>query len=136
VPNTSIFGSAYDDDLDTCNSPYDDQVMGAEADLNNMEPSTIVSPIPTTRVHYIHPKDQIIRDPRSAGETRVMTKKSSREHAMISYIQKQRRSNHKDFQNYLFAYFLSHQEPTKIAQALDDKSWVKAMQEELLQFKI
>ncbi|GKF59105.1 hypothetical protein Tco_0175891, partial [Tanacetum coccineum] len=27
-------------------------------------------------------------------------------------------------------------EPTKIAQALDDKSWVEAMQEELLQFKI
>ncbi|GJX49181.1 putative ribonuclease H-like domain-containing protein [Tanacetum coccineum] len=50
VPNTGIFGSAYDDDdLDTCNSPY---------------------------------------------------------------------------------------EPTKIAQALDDESWVEAMQEELLQFKI
>ncbi|GJX56665.1 putative ribonuclease H-like domain-containing protein [Tanacetum coccineum] len=54
VPNTGIFGSAYDDDdLDTCNSPYDDQV-----------------------------------------------------------------------------------EPTKIAQALDDESWVEAMQEKLLQFKI
>ncbi|GJZ32999.1 putative ribonuclease H-like domain-containing protein [Tanacetum coccineum] len=55
---------------------------------------------------------------------------------MISYIQKQRRTNHKDFQNYLFACFLSQQEPTKIAQALDDESWVEAMQEELLQFKI
>ncbi|GJU31471.1 hypothetical protein Tco_1175060 [Tanacetum coccineum] len=28
------------------------------------------------------------------------------------------------------------EEPTKIAQALNDESWVKAMQEELLQFKI
>ncbi|GJX01435.1 putative ribonuclease H-like domain-containing protein [Tanacetum coccineum] len=28
------------------------------------------------------------------------------------------------------------EEPTKIAQALDDESWVEAMQEELLQFKI
>ncbi|GKD18812.1 putative ribonuclease H-like domain-containing protein [Tanacetum coccineum] len=27
-------------------------------------------------------------------------------------------------------------EPTKISQALDDESWVEAMQEELLQFKI
>ncbi|GKE63987.1 hypothetical protein Tco_1514354, partial [Tanacetum coccineum] len=27
-------------------------------------------------------------------------------------------------------------EPTKIAQALDDESWVEAMKEELLQFKI
>ncbi|GKC70347.1 putative ribonuclease H-like domain-containing protein, partial [Tanacetum coccineum] len=137
VPNTDIFGSVYnDDDLDTCNSLYADQVVGAEANFNNMEPSTVVSPIPTTRVYFIHPKDQIIGDPRSAIQTRGMTKKSSEEHAMISDIQKQRRSNHKDFQNCLFACFLSQQEPTKIAQALDDESWVEAMQEELLQFKI
>ncbi|GKF45780.1 hypothetical protein Tco_0135582, partial [Tanacetum coccineum] len=88
VPNTGIFG-----------------IMGAKADFNNMEPSTLVSPIPITKVHYIHPKGHIIGDPRSAVQTRGMTKKSSREHAMISYIQKQR-------------------------------SWVEAMQEELLLFKI
>ncbi|GJZ33054.1 putative ribonuclease H-like domain-containing protein [Tanacetum coccineum] len=76
VQNTGIFGSAYDDeDLDTYNSPYVDQVMGAEADFNNMEPSTVVSPIPSTRVHSIHPKDQIIGDPRLAVQTRGMTKK-------------------------------------------------------------
>ncbi|GKC17555.1 hypothetical protein Tco_1014337, partial [Tanacetum coccineum] len=47
VQNTGIFGSAFDDkDLDTYNSPFADQVMGVEADFNNMEPSTIVSPIP------------------------------------------------------------------------------------------
>ncbi|GJV11880.1 ribonuclease H-like domain-containing protein [Tanacetum coccineum] len=58
VSNTGIFGSAYDDDdLDTYNSPYADQVVGAEVDFNNMEPSIVVSPIPTTRVHSIHPKD-------------------------------------------------------------------------------
>ncbi|GJS37363.1 putative ribonuclease H-like domain-containing protein [Tanacetum coccineum] len=137
VQHTSIFGSAYDDDdLDTCNSPYADQVVGAEADFNNMEHSTVVSPIPITRVHSIHPKDQIIGDPRSAVQTRGMTKKSSREYAMISYVQKQRTSNHKDFQNCLFSYFLSQQEPTKIAQALNDERWGEAMQEELLQFKI
>ncbi|GJQ98374.1 putative ribonuclease H-like domain-containing protein [Tanacetum coccineum] len=65
-----------------------------------------------------------------------MKKKNSREHAMISYIQKQRRTNHKDFQNCLFACFLSHHEPTKISQAFNDESWVEAMQEEMLQFKI
>ncbi|GJS17337.1 hypothetical protein Tco_0411809 [Tanacetum coccineum] len=106
------------------------------ADFNNMEPSTAVSLIPSARVHYFHPKDQIIGDPRSAVQTMGMIKKSTREHAMISYIQKQRRTNHKDFQNCLFACFLSQQEPTKIAQALDDESWVEAMQAELLQFKI
>ncbi|GJU45951.1 putative ribonuclease H-like domain-containing protein [Tanacetum coccineum] len=76
VQNTSIFGCAFDDeDLDTYNSPFADQVMGAEANFNNMEPSTIVSPIPTTRVHSIHPKDQIIGDPKSAVQTKGMAKK-------------------------------------------------------------
>ncbi|GKC74169.1 putative ribonuclease H-like domain-containing protein [Tanacetum coccineum] len=85
VQNTNIFCSAYDDDdLDTYNSLYADQVMGAEADFNNIEPSTVVIPIPSTRVHSIHPKDQIIGDPRSVVQTRGMTKKSSGERAMIS----------------------------------------------------
>ncbi|GJR05124.1 putative ribonuclease H-like domain-containing protein [Tanacetum coccineum] len=65
-----------------------------------------------------------------------MTKKSSREQALISYIQKQQRKNHKYYQNCLFACFLSQQEPKKISQALDDASWVEAMREELIQFKI
>ncbi|GKF75333.1 hypothetical protein Tco_0224777 [Tanacetum coccineum] len=78
VQNTSIFGSAFDDeDINTHNSPFADQVMGAKADFNNMEPSIVVSPIPITRVHSIHPKDQIIGDPKSAVQTRGMTKKSS-----------------------------------------------------------
>nr|GEU30225.1 copia protein [Tanacetum cinerariifolium] len=54
----------------------------------------------------------------------------------LDYIQKKKRTNHKDFQNCLFACFLSQHEPTKITQALNDESWVKATQEELLQFKI
>ncbi|GJX63598.1 zinc finger, CCHC-type containing protein [Tanacetum coccineum] len=137
IQSIGFFGNAYDDhDLETLNTPYADQNVGAEANFNNMEPFTVVSPIPTIRVHSIHPKAQIIRDPKSAVQTRGMTKKNSGEHAMISYIQKQRRTNHKDFQNYLFACFLSQNEPTKISQALDDESWVEAMQEELFQFKI
>ncbi|GKE93360.1 hypothetical protein Tco_1574455, partial [Tanacetum coccineum] len=137
IQSTSIFSNAYDDyDLETLNTPYAYQSVGVEADFNNMEPSTAVSPIPTTRVHFIHLKAQIIGDPKSAVQTRGMTKKNSREHAMISYIQKQRRTNHKDFQNCLFACFLSQHEPTKISQSLDDECWVEAMQEELLQFNI
>ncbi|GKE68795.1 hypothetical protein Tco_1526867 [Tanacetum coccineum] len=89
VQNTGIFGSAYDDDdLDTYSSPFADQVIGAEANFNNMEPSNVVSLIPTTRVHSIHPKDQIIGDPKSVVQIRGMSKKSFGEHAMISYIQK------------------------------------------------
>ncbi|GKA04970.1 putative ribonuclease H-like domain-containing protein [Tanacetum coccineum] len=46
------------------------------------------------------------------------------------------RINHKDFQNCLFACFLSQAEPKKVIQALKDPSWIEAMQEELLQFKL
>ncbi|GJR62302.1 putative ribonuclease H-like domain-containing protein [Tanacetum coccineum] len=47
----------------------------------------------------------------------------------------QKETNHKDQQTCLFACFLSQEEPKKITQALQDESWVEAMQEELLQNK-
>ncbi|GJS81072.1 putative ribonuclease H-like domain-containing protein [Tanacetum coccineum] len=122
--NTGIFSGAYDDEDE-----------GAEADLNNLETTMNVSPIPTTRIYKDHPKDQIIRDINSATQIRRVTK-ISEEHALVNYINKQRRTNHKDYQNYLFAYFLSQKEPKKVIQALDDQSWIEAMQEELLQFKL
>ncbi|GJR22352.1 putative ribonuclease H-like domain-containing protein [Tanacetum coccineum] len=68
---------------------------------------TIVSPIPTTRVHTTHPKAQIIGDLKSAVQTRGMAKKNSREHAMISYIQKQSIYKSQRFLEtliYLFSY--------------------------------
>ncbi|GJX63102.1 putative ribonuclease H-like domain-containing protein [Tanacetum coccineum] len=113
---------------------YADEDVGAEADLNNFETTMNVSHIPTTRIHKDHPKDQIIEDINLATQTRRMTK-ISKELAMVSYIKKQRRTNHKDYQNYLFAYFLSQIEPKKVTQALTDPSWIEAMQDELLQNK-
>ncbi|GJU79090.1 ribonuclease H-like domain-containing protein [Tanacetum coccineum] len=56
--------------------------------------------------------------------------------ALLSFIYKQNRTNHKDQQTCLFACFLSQEEPKKVSQALADESWVEAMQEELLQFKL
>ncbi|GJS45455.1 putative ribonuclease H-like domain-containing protein [Tanacetum coccineum] len=47
--NTSIFSGA-----------CDDKDKGAEADLNSLKTTMNVSPIPTTRIHKDHPKDQII----------------------------------------------------------------------------
>ncbi|GKF00005.1 putative ribonuclease H-like domain-containing protein, partial [Tanacetum coccineum] len=69
-------------------------------------------------------------------QTRSKVNKSSRAHAFVSYVQKQKSSNHKDFHHCLFSCFLSQHEPKKISEALEDKSWVDAMQEELLQFEI
>ncbi|GJT81823.1 putative ribonuclease H-like domain-containing protein [Tanacetum coccineum] len=60
----------------------------------------------------------------------------SEENAMVSYISKQRRTNHKDYQNCLFACFLSQIELKKVIQALTGPSWIEAMQEEVLQFKL
>ncbi|GJQ94440.1 hypothetical protein Tco_0005579 [Tanacetum coccineum] len=124
MDDTRIFGNA-----------YDDEDVGADADLNNLETTMNVSPIPTTRIDKDHPKDQIIRDFNSAIQTRRMTKIFD-EHAMVCYINKQRRTNHKDYQNCLFACFLSQMEPKKVIQALEDPSWIEAMQEELLQFQL
>ncbi|GJY71167.1 putative ribonuclease H-like domain-containing protein [Tanacetum coccineum] len=61
---------------------YDDEDVGAEADLNNFEIIMNVSPILTTRIHKDHLKDQIIGDINSATQTRRMTK-ITEEHAMV-----------------------------------------------------
>ncbi|GJS82467.1 putative ribonuclease H-like domain-containing protein [Tanacetum coccineum] len=111
----------------------DDEDDGAEADMNNLDTTIQVSPIPTTRIHKDHPLDQVIGDLQSATQTRKMSK-NLKEHGFVSTIQQ--RTNHKDLQNYLFACFLSQEEPKKVIHALKDPSWIEAMQEELLQFKL
>nr|GEZ35839.1 putative ribonuclease H-like domain-containing protein [Tanacetum cinerariifolium] len=65
----------------------DEEDVGAEADLSNLETNISVSPIPITKVHKDHPVTQII-------------------------------------------------EPKKVHQVLKDSSWIEAIQEELLQFKM
>ncbi|GJZ94208.1 putative ribonuclease H-like domain-containing protein, partial [Tanacetum coccineum] len=52
----------------------DDEEVGAEADINNLATTMLVSPIPTTRVYKDHPLEQIIGDIQSAPQTRRMTK--------------------------------------------------------------
>ncbi|GJW68521.1 putative ribonuclease H-like domain-containing protein [Tanacetum coccineum] len=124
MDDTGIFGNA-----------FDDEDVGADADLNNLETTMKVSPIPTTRIDKDRPKDQIIGDFNSTIQTKRMTK-IFYEHTIVCYINKQMRTNHKDYQNYLFACFLSQMEPKKVIQALEDPSWIEATQEELLQFKL
>ncbi|GJZ97273.1 uncharacterized mitochondrial protein-like protein [Tanacetum coccineum] len=96
--NTSIFSGAYDDEDES-----------AKADLNNLETTMNVSPIPTTRIHRDHPKDQIIGDINSATQTRRMTK-ISEEHALAK--------------------------PKKVTQSLTNPRWIEAMKDELLQFSL
>ncbi|GJR40813.1 ribonuclease H-like domain-containing protein [Tanacetum coccineum] len=81
--------------------------VNAEADMNNLDAFMPVSPIPTIRVHKDHLVKQIIGDLNSAPQTRIMTKNLE-----------------------------EHVEPKKVIQALQDPSWIEAMQDELLQFKL
>ncbi|GKE84925.1 putative ribonuclease H-like domain-containing protein, partial [Tanacetum coccineum] len=111
----------------------DDEDVGAEADMNNLDAFMPVSPIPTIRIHKDHPIEKIIGDLNSTPQTRRMTKNMT-EHAMFSSVQQ--RTNHNDFQNFLFACFLSQEEPKKVIKALKDPSWIESMQDELLQFKL
>ncbi|GKA17727.1 ribonuclease H-like domain-containing protein, partial [Tanacetum coccineum] len=65
LPNDRIFNGAYDEDV------------GAVADFNNMDNTIAVSPIPTLRIHKVHPKGQILGDPTSAVQTRGKIQKAS-----------------------------------------------------------
>ncbi|GJW11624.1 putative ribonuclease H-like domain-containing protein [Tanacetum coccineum] len=87
----------------------DDEDDGVVADMNNLDTTIQVSPIPTTRIHKDHPLDQVIGDLQSATQTRKMSK-NLEEHGF--------------------------EEPKKVIHALKDPSWIEAMQEELLQFKL
>ncbi|GKC52958.1 putative ribonuclease H-like domain-containing protein [Tanacetum coccineum] len=89
----------------------DNEDVGVEADIYNLDTHIPVNPIPTTRIHKDHPVEQIIGDIHSAPQTRRMTK-SVTEQALFSSVQ--HRTNHKDFHNYLFACFLSQEEPKKM----------------------
>nr|GEX11683.1 putative ribonuclease H-like domain-containing protein [Tanacetum cinerariifolium] len=101
----------------------------AEADFNNLKTSITVSPIPTTRVHKDHPVIQITGDLSSATQTRSMTR-VAKDQGGLSQI------NNDDFHTCMFACFLSQEEPKRVHQALKYPSWIEAMQEELLQFKM
>ncbi|GKA94672.1 ribonuclease H-like domain-containing protein [Tanacetum coccineum] len=69
----------------------DDEDIGAEADINNLDTHIPVSHILTTRIHKDHPVKQIIEDIYLAPQTRRRTK-SVTEQAMFSSVQQ--RTNH------------------------------------------
>ncbi|GJT30125.1 putative ribonuclease H-like domain-containing protein [Tanacetum coccineum] len=81
----------------------DDEDVGVEANMNNLDAFMPVSPILTTRIHKDHPVKKIIKDLHSAPQTRRMTKNLE-----------------------------EHEEPKKVIHALKDPSWIEAMQDELL----
>nr|GEY36984.1 hypothetical protein [Tanacetum cinerariifolium] len=122
------------DDLDmpklediTCSN--DENNVGAEADFNNLETSITVSPILTIRIHKDHPVSQIIGDLSLTTQTRSMTRVVKDQGGLSKMF-------NDDFYTCMFACFHSQEEPKRIHQALKDPSWIEAMHEELLQFKM
>ncbi|GJZ94157.1 putative ribonuclease H-like domain-containing protein, partial [Tanacetum coccineum] len=84
---------------------YDDE--GIISDFNNLPDEVDVPTNPTLRIHNAHPQSQILGDPNTPVQTRSSLKKITEAHALVSYIQANQRSNHKDQQHCLFACFLS-----------------------------
>ncbi|GJX03242.1 ribonuclease H-like domain-containing protein [Tanacetum coccineum] len=110
IDENTVYGCADDTNVTNLEEivySKDDEGVGAEDDMNNLDTFMHVSPIPTARIHKDHPYKQIIRDLHSAPQTRRMTK-----------------------------IMTEHEEPKKVIQELKDPSWIEAMQEELLQFKL
>ncbi|GJS70323.1 putative ribonuclease H-like domain-containing protein [Tanacetum coccineum] len=104
-----------------------------EVDLGNITNSYIVPTTPNTRIHKDHIIDIVIGDVQSTVQTRRMLKPTS-EQGFLSDVYDQK--TYDTLNTCLYASFLSQIEPTSIAKALSDSSWVEAVQEELLQFKL
>nr|GFA98917.1 putative ribonuclease H-like domain-containing protein [Tanacetum cinerariifolium] len=83
-----------------------DEAIRVDADVSNIETTISASPTPTFKIYKDHPKSQII----GPVDTLIQTRHKSKE--------------------------VEEQKPKKVSDALQDPSWVEAMQDELLQFKI
>nr|GEV59361.1 hypothetical protein [Tanacetum cinerariifolium] len=108
---------------------HDADDVGAEADINNMESIISVSSIPITKIHKDHPTSQIISDMSLTTQTRSMARAVRDQGGILQMF-------NEDFHTCMFACFFSQEEPKRVHQALKDPSWIEAMQEELLQFKM
>ncbi|GJR10295.1 hypothetical protein Tco_0792947 [Tanacetum coccineum] len=103
-----------------------------EVYLGNITNSYTVPTTPNTRIHKDHPIENVIGDVKSFVQTRRMTKPTS-EQGFLSAIYEQK--THDTLNTCLYACFLSQIEPKSIAKGLSNSSWVKPMQEELLNKK-
>ena len=98
----------------------DSPIQGLEQSDTNLDPDLPEELGHMTRTQKNHPGDLVIGDISSPMLTRRMCKSAG-----LKYLQSE-----------LLACFLSQNEPKKVHEALKESSWIEAMQEELLQFKI
>ncbi|GJX73873.1 retrovirus-related pol polyprotein from transposon TNT 1-94 [Tanacetum coccineum] len=115
------------------NSTQDVNNVGPKVDMSNITTTYPVPSTPNTRIYKDHSLDHVIGEVQSGVQTRRMTK-TTNEQGFISAVYEGK--THDDLHTCLFACFLSQVEPKKVIQALTDPSWIKAMQDELLQFRL
>nr|GEU73238.1 hypothetical protein [Tanacetum cinerariifolium] len=94
---------------------------GVEVDISNISTIYPVPTTPNTRFHKDHSLDNVFRDMQSSVQTQRMTV-TTNEQGFISAIYDEK--THEDFHTYLFACFLSQEEPKRITIALKDPAWV------------
>nr|GEV79059.1 hypothetical protein [Tanacetum cinerariifolium] len=109
------------------------EAIGVEANVSNTETTISASPTTTLRIHKYHPKSQIIGPVDTPIQTRHKSKEVEEQSFIATIYQK---TDPALLQFCLFSCFLSQVEHKNVFDALQDPSWVEAMQEELLQFKI
>ncbi|GJZ51451.1 putative ribonuclease H-like domain-containing protein, partial [Tanacetum coccineum] len=78
-PELTIFNKPHKGIFDEAS--YDDE--GMVHDFNNLPIEVAVSPIPTLRIHNIHPQSQILGDPKSFVQTRSRVQQHSGAHALV-----------------------------------------------------
>nr|GEU61107.1 putative ribonuclease H-like domain-containing protein [Tanacetum cinerariifolium] len=122
IDDNGIFGNAYDDD-----------VLEEEVDMNNVDSSYTIPE--ATKFLKDHPQEQMI----GSLETHVQTRHMSKTMVNLDCFPQFTSLGEpiiKTFKIVCLHVFLSQMEPKKPVQALQDPSWVEAMQDELLQFKL
>ncbi|GKC81430.1 hypothetical protein Tco_1137147, partial [Tanacetum coccineum] len=78
MPELTIFNKPQKGIFDEAS--YDEE--GMVHDFNNLPTEVAVSPIPTLRIHNIHPQSQILGNPKSSVQTRSRVKQTLGAHAL------------------------------------------------------
>ncbi|GJU21102.1 putative ribonuclease H-like domain-containing protein, partial [Tanacetum coccineum] len=126
---------------DATSLPPGHSLGSSEHSTRYPSPSDLANSMSSSEIEDIHhhPDTGIFSsssyDDDFGGTTRGTLKKSKfGASAFVSYVHDQQRNNHTDYLHCLFACFLSQLEPSSVAQALNDPTWIEAMQEEMQQF--
>nr|GEY40686.1 copia protein [Tanacetum cinerariifolium] len=112
----------------------DDEGVSKESGIGDQERPSINTASPVVNIVGPRINTASVNDNAESGIlTRRMTK-TTNDQGFISVVYEVK--THEDLHTCLLACFLSQEEPKKMLQALKDPRWIKAMQEELLQFKL